>query len=109
MKFPENIATQVKLALAEDIGTGDVTADLIPAENLVELKYENLISDPVSGFERLQQGIFSDMEVDQRVFDFMIHSHGKHNGNIYSFEKKYIDRVNRELGSLIEKQGYPVL
>ncbi len=82
---------------------------LIPAENLVELKYENLISDPVSGFERLQQGIFSDMEVDQRVFDFMIHSHGKHNGNIYSFEKKYIDRVNRELGSLIEKQGYPVL
>jgi nicotinate-nucleotide pyrophosphorylase (carboxylating) len=33
MKLPENIATQVKLALAEDIGTGDVTADLIPAEN----------------------------------------------------------------------------
>ncbi len=33
MKLPENIATQVKLALAEDIGTGDVTADLIPADN----------------------------------------------------------------------------
>ena len=34
MKIPENIAAQVKLSLAEDIGTGDLTADLIPVENL---------------------------------------------------------------------------
>jgi len=33
MKLPENITEQVKLALKEDIGTGDVTADLIPKEN----------------------------------------------------------------------------
>ncbi|MEH6456768.1 MAG: carboxylating nicotinate-nucleotide diphosphorylase [Cocleimonas sp.] len=33
MKLPENIATQVQQALKEDIGTGDVTADLIPKEN----------------------------------------------------------------------------
>ena len=33
MKLPDNIAKQVKLALIEDIGTGDVTADLIPKEN----------------------------------------------------------------------------
>jgi len=30
MKLPDNIPAQVKLALEEDIGTGDVTADLIP-------------------------------------------------------------------------------
>lgn len=30
MKLPENISAQVKNALEEDIGTGDVTADLIP-------------------------------------------------------------------------------
>jgi len=34
MKLPENIAAQVKLSLAEDIGTGDLTADLIPVESL---------------------------------------------------------------------------
>jgi nicotinate-nucleotide pyrophosphorylase (carboxylating) len=34
MKIPENIAVQVKLSLAEDIGTGDLTADLIPVESL---------------------------------------------------------------------------
>ena len=33
MKLPENISDQVKRALTEDIGTGDVTADLIPKEN----------------------------------------------------------------------------
>jgi len=33
MKLPNNISEQVKLALQEDIGSGDVTADLIPQEN----------------------------------------------------------------------------
>lgn len=33
MKLPDNIPAQVKLALAEDIGTGDITADLIPQKN----------------------------------------------------------------------------
>ena len=34
MKLPANIPSQVKLALEEDIGTGDVTADLIPADSV---------------------------------------------------------------------------
>ena len=33
MKLPTNISEQVKLALQEDIGTGDLTADLIPENN----------------------------------------------------------------------------
>ncbi len=33
MKLPNNISEQVKLALQEDIGTGDVTAGLIPLAN----------------------------------------------------------------------------
>ncbi|HIP81566.1 MAG TPA: carboxylating nicotinate-nucleotide diphosphorylase, partial [Leucothrix mucor] len=32
MKLPNNIPAQVKLALEEDIGSGDVTADLIPED-----------------------------------------------------------------------------
>lgn len=38
MKLPENISDQVKRALTEDIGTGDVTADLIPEENISTAK-----------------------------------------------------------------------
>jgi len=33
MKLPSSIVEQVKLALKEDIGSGDVTADLIPVNN----------------------------------------------------------------------------
>jgi nicotinate-nucleotide pyrophosphorylase (carboxylating) len=33
MKLPKNISQQIKLALEEDLGTGDVTADLIPFTN----------------------------------------------------------------------------
>ena len=33
MKLPNNISEQVKRALEEDIGSGDVTADLIPSAN----------------------------------------------------------------------------
>ncbi len=33
MKLPDNISSLVALALQEDIGSGDVTADLIPKEN----------------------------------------------------------------------------
>lgn len=33
MNLPENIPSQVKFALNEDLGTGDVTADLIPQQN----------------------------------------------------------------------------
>jgi len=36
MKLPNNISEQVKLALQEDIGTGDVTAGLIPLANQSE-------------------------------------------------------------------------
>ena len=38
MKLPSNISQQVKLALQEDIGSGDVTADLIPAHNHSEAR-----------------------------------------------------------------------
>ncbi len=34
MKLPSNIPDQVRLALKEDIGSGDVTADLIPADSM---------------------------------------------------------------------------
>ena len=34
MKLPNNIESQVASALAEDIGSGDVTADLIPVDNV---------------------------------------------------------------------------
>ncbi|MCL4108005.1 UNVERIFIED_CONTAM: hypothetical protein GTU68_017033 [Idotea baltica] len=49
MKLPENIADQVKQALIEDIGTGDVTADLIPKDNTSTAKVVCRVDAILSG------------------------------------------------------------
>jgi len=82
---------------------------IIPPQNLVELKYENLVADPENVFKSLKKGIFSDMETNQSKLDSIIHSHVGHTVNKYNFDRKFIDRVNLELGSLIEQQGYKIL
>jgi hypothetical protein len=79
---------------------------LIPRENLIELKYEQLVADPEAVFHSLHKGIFSDLEVDEQKFNSFIQSHQNHSANTYNFEKKFIDRVHAELGNLIEQQGY---
>ncbi len=79
---------------------------LIPSENLVELKYEDLISDPGSIYASMQRGIFSDLEIDKEKLEGVIQRNKKHSVNPYNFDREYIDRVNTELGDIIEKQGY---
>jgi nicotinate-nucleotide pyrophosphorylase len=36
LSLPPNLAQQVTIALVEDIGSGDVTAELVPADQRVE-------------------------------------------------------------------------
>ena len=79
---------------------------LIPAENLVELKYEDFVRDPGSIFKSLHKGIFSDLEPDELKLNGLIQKHKNHSVNPYNFEREYLDRVNSELGSIIEEQGY---
>lgn len=79
---------------------------LIPPENLVELKYEELVQDPEAIFSSMTQGIFSDLEPDSEKLKGLLQKHGKHSANPYDFDRDYIDRVNSELGDIIEKQGY---
>ena len=49
------------------------------------------------------------MEIDDSLLKSRIQSHMDHSSNQYNFDSKYIDRVNLELGSLIEQQGYKIL
>ncbi len=79
---------------------------LIPSENLVELKYEELINDPEGIYKSLHQGMFSDLETNEIKLKKVLQNHKNHSVNPYHFEKEYIDRVNSELGDMIEKQGY---
>jgi len=79
---------------------------LIPAKNLLELKYEDLVSDPGDIYKSLNHELFSDLEPDETKLNKLIQKHTNHKANPYNFEKEYIDRVNSELGSIIEQQGY---
>ena len=72
MKLPENIATQVKLALAEDIGTGDLTADLIPTGNqstATVICRDNAILSGIAWFNGVFQQIDSQVEIDWNFKD----------------------------------------
>jgi nicotinate-nucleotide pyrophosphorylase (carboxylating) len=66
MKLPTNIPTQVKHALEEDIGTGDVTADLIPQDAISVASVicrDNAILAGTDWFDEVFKQIDSDVEV----------------------------------------------
>jgi len=72
MKLPENITEQVKLALKEDIGTGDVTADLIPKENTSTAKVvcrDNAILVGVDWFNEVFKQIDPSVKVNWNFKD----------------------------------------
>lgn len=81
----------------------------IPNDHLVELKYEDLTGDPDSVLKMLQKDLLSDLEPNDESLRSMLDKHQKHAPNTYDFESAYVDRVNSELGALIEKQGYKLL
>ncbi len=66
MKLPNNIPDQVKLALEEDIGTGDVTADLIPADTISAAHVicrDNAILAGTDWFDEVFKQIDGDIDV----------------------------------------------
>ena len=66
MKLPQNITAQVKLALQEDIGSGDVTADLIPADGISVAQVicrDDAILSGVAWFDEVFKQIDSSTEV----------------------------------------------
>ena len=72
MKLPEDITAQVKHALIEDIGTGDVTADLIPKENTSSAKVvcrDDAILVGVEWFNEVFKQIDSEVEINWNFKD----------------------------------------
>lgn len=81
----------------------------IPDGHLVELKYEDLTDDPAFVLKKLRKDLVSDLNPNDSKLSSMLETHQKHAPNTYDFENGYIERVNSELGYLIEKQGYKLL
>lgn len=67
MKLPSNIPEQVKLALQEDIGSGDVTADLIPENNqsnATVICRDDAVLSGVTWFNEVFQQIDSSVKIN---------------------------------------------
>ena len=67
MKLPSNIKEQVKTALQEDIGSGDITADLIPEKNqstATVICRDNATLAGVAWFNEVFQQIDSRVEIN---------------------------------------------
>jgi len=72
MKLPSNIHEQVKLALKEDIGAGDVTADLIPKENqssATVICRDNAVLSGVAWFNEVFQQIDRNISISWNYKD----------------------------------------
>lgn len=82
---------------------------LIPESHLVEVKYEDLTENPGSLLKKLQNDLLSDLNPNDSKLGSILETHQKHAPNRYDFEKGYVERVNTELGTVIEKQGYKLL
>jgi len=72
MKLPLNIQEQVKFALKEDIGAGDVTADLIPKENqssATVICRDNAVLSGVAWFNEVFQQIDRNISISWNYKD----------------------------------------
>jgi hypothetical protein len=80
---------------------------LISPDRMKEIKYEQLIRDPQKIFKELHRSLFQDLQTDEAKLSAILDNHQKHTFKNYRFSNSYIERVNSELGDLIERSGYP--
>jgi hypothetical protein len=81
---------------------------LLSSKNLMEIRYKDLIDNPkeiiASIYKDLIQEDFS--KIESNITKSIKNNHPLKE---YSYEKRYIDRINNSLGWLIKKQGYQLL
>jgi hypothetical protein len=83
---------------------------LIPNRNLVEVRYEDFIRNPMEDMERIYQQL--DLKGFAEYRDAMAaHVHRQHSyrPNVHVLSKDVIRKVNRHWGHIVERLGYELL
>ncbi len=81
----------------------------IPEGKLYRISYEDLMAGPEPEFLKLRDRFLPEMTMDQSLFSRHIKEHRNHHPNTYHFSREYLDRVNHEVGDLIEEMGYELM
>lgn len=83
------------------------TRDLIPAGNLVEIRYEDLEADPLGILERVYATLgLPDWEATRGPVEAYLATQEDYEKNRFTMRQRDIDRVEAALGDLIQAGGY---
>jgi len=82
---------------------------LIPEQNLIEIKFKDLESDPVKIIERIYDSLqIKGFEKNKESFKAYIDSRKDYQKNVYNLEEKEIQKIRNSWSDIIDKLGYDV-
>ncbi|WP_445725571.1 sulfotransferase family protein [Flavobacterium sp.] len=83
--------------------------ELIPADNLIEITYANLVSKPDEEIKRIYKNLLNDdyMRIEKYVIEYLAGIN--HTLKDYKYNKDFLAQVNAELADIIVLKGYEVL
>ncbi len=85
------------------------TRDLIPAQNLIEVKYEEFASDPLPYLENIFKYLRLDgFEQSEPAFYDYLNSQKSHRVNSYQIERKLLNEIQERWWDTIKRWGYDV-
>ncbi len=81
--------------------------DLIPEERLVEIRYEDLIANPLEQIEQIYSKLgLSDFYKSKSAIQRHIDDQINYKTNVYKFDKELTDLVEKNWGFTIKRWGY---
>ncbi len=81
--------------------------NLIPAENLIELRHEDIVANPVQVVETIyRQFGLSNWAVMQPRLNAYVRSLQGYQNNQYSFDRAYLNRIRPSIGPIAKRLDY---
>lgn len=85
-----------------------IDKEIVPKNRLTEVKFEELVANPIEEIERIYKDI--DLDGFEEIKDDIKHlidlNYSGYQSQKYDIDRKVIDKVNKGLGNVIEKLGY---
>ncbi|MBN1149547.1 MAG: sulfotransferase [Anaerolineales bacterium] len=104
---PEQVEANILRFYRQLVGKYLADRSLIPAANLVELRFEDLEADPLTElrriYQRLELGDFAQVETALRAYLASIRGYQK---NRYELSDELVEKINCEWGFAFEEWGY---
>jgi len=103
-RFLEDMILDIFVRLMKDY---EAQKELIPAGNLVELRFEDFEKDPMGTLEWLYKDLLNeDFEPTKAKMQRYIDSQRSHRMNRYKIPREHLDRIEKEWGPYISARGY---